>query len=72
MIANKWGFLKDGNTWSQDTSPGYCRKALTTALKNLNTDHIDLYIMRGLDGKTRIEDSVKAMAVSMICQRPSL
>ncbi|KAL0053153.1 hypothetical protein WJX82_001619 [Trebouxia sp. C0006] len=62
LIANKWGFLKDGNTWSQDTSPGYCRKALTTALKNLNTDHIDLYIMRGLDGKTRIEDSVKAMA----------
>ncbi len=72
MIANKWGFLKDGNNWSQDTSPGYCRKALTTALKNLNTDHIDLYIMRGLDGKTHIEDSVKAMAVSMICQRPSL
>ncbi|DBA88950.1 TPA: hypothetical protein ACH3X2_000180 [Trebouxia sp. C0005] len=62
LIANKWGFLKDGNIWSQDTSPEYCRKALTTALKNLNTDHIDLYIMRGLDGKTHIEDSVKAMA----------
>ncbi|KAL0028014.1 hypothetical protein WJX77_000199 [Trebouxia sp. C0004] len=62
FIANKWGFFKDGKNWSQDTSPEYCRKALTTALKNLNTDHIDLYILRGLDGKTRIEDSIKAMA----------
>lgn len=64
--------MKNGNNWSQDTSPEYCRTGLTTALKNLNTDHIDLYIMRGLDGKTKIEDSVKAMAVSMVCQGPSL
>ena len=72
LIANKWGYLTDGNNWRQDTSPDYCRKALTTALKNPNTDYIDVYIMRGLDGTTDIEDSVKAMAVSMVCQRPSL
>ncbi len=67
VIANKWGPMKDDqNNWSQDNSPAYCRQSLETALKNLAVDYIDLYIMRCVDNKTPIEESVKAMAVSAV------
>jgi aryl-alcohol dehydrogenase-like predicted oxidoreductase len=40
----------------------YARKALERSLKNLGTDHIDLYYLHRLDPNTPIEETVGAMA----------
>lgn len=65
IIASKWGPMTDGKgKFWMDSSPEYCMKSLEDSLKRMGTDYVDLYIMRSVDGKTPIEESVKAMAVS--------
>ena len=51
--------------FSLDYSPEYCRKALVDSLKRLAVDYIDVYVMRGKDPQKAIEESIKAMAVSL-------
>lgn len=67
VIANKFGpMTSDHGGITQNSSPDYCRQSLNTALGNLGLDYIDLYIMRGWDHETPIEESVKTMAVRHI------
>lgn len=58
MIDEDFNFTHDGR-------PAYARKSLQVSLKNLGVDYIDLYILRSKDPKIPIEESVKAMAVSI-------
>jgi aryl-alcohol dehydrogenase-like predicted oxidoreductase len=45
-----------------DSSPEYCKQACAKSLQRLGTDHIDLYYCHRLDGKTPVEQTVRAMA----------
>ncbi len=58
MIDEDFNFTHDG-------SPAFARKSLQVSLKNLGVDYIDLYILRSKDPNIPIEESVKAMAVSI-------
>lgn len=65
LIATKFGFEIDDQgdlTWRINGSKDYVRKAVERSLKNLNTDHIDLYYLHRLDPNTPIEETVEAMA----------
>jgi len=67
IIASKWGPMIDEDfNFTHDGSPAYARKSLQVSLKNLGVDYLDLYILRSKDPKIPIEESVKAMAVSII------
>jgi aryl-alcohol dehydrogenase-like predicted oxidoreductase len=67
IIASKWGPMIDEEfNFTHDGSPAYARKSLQVSLKNLGVDYIDLYILRSKDPKIPIEESVKAMAVSIV------
>ena len=59
-----------GKFW-MTTTPEYCRKSLEDSLERMGVDYVDLYIMRSVDGKTPIEESVKAMAVSLPAATPT-
>ena len=65
VIASKWAAMKGEAGITCDTSPANCRSSLEGALRRIGVDYIDLYIMRGWDHKTPLEDSIKAMAVSL-------
>lgn len=65
IIATKFGFEIDDNeqlTWGFNGQPDYVRKSIDRSLKNLGTDHIDLYYLHRVDPDTPIEDTVGAMA----------
>ncbi len=65
IIASKFGVEIDDAenvTWKMNGSKEYARKALERSLKNLGTDHIDLYYLHRLDPNTPIEETVSAMA----------
>lgn len=65
IIATKFGYEIDDNeqlTWRINGQKDYIKKAVERSLKNLGTDHIDLYYMHRLDTHTPIEESVGAMA----------
>ncbi|MBD1394940.1 aldo/keto reductase [Mucilaginibacter glaciei] len=65
QIATKFGYEIDDNeqlTWAINGKPDYVRKSIERSLKNLNTDHIDLYYLHRVDPATPIEDTVGAMA----------
>ena len=65
IIATKFGYEVDDNeqlTWRINGRPDYVKKAAERSLKNLGTDHIDLYYLHRLDPATPIEDTVGAMA----------
>jgi len=65
IIASKFGYEIDDNdqlTWQINGHPAYVKKALERSLKNLDTDHIDLYYLHRLDPNTPIEETVGAMA----------
>ena len=65
IIATKFGFEIDDNeelTWGFNGKPDYVRKSIDRSLKNLGTDHIDLYYLHRVDPDTPIEDTVGAMA----------
>ena len=68
VIASKWGpMIDEKHNFTHDGSPAYARKALQVSLKNLGVEYIDLYILRSKDVKVPIEESIKAMAVCIIC-----
>jgi aryl-alcohol dehydrogenase-like predicted oxidoreductase len=65
IIATKFGFEIDDNeqlTWGFNGKPDYVRKSVERSLKNLGTDHIDLYYLHRADPDTPIEETVGAMA----------
>lgn len=65
IIATKFGFEIDDKgelTWQINGRPAYVKKAVERSLKNLDTDHIDLYYLHRLDPNTPVEDTVGAMA----------
>ncbi|MDF3819677.1 aldo/keto reductase [Leptospira sp. 96542] len=65
ILATKFGFEVDDNeqlTWQINGKPEYVKKALERSLKNLNTDHVDLYYLHRLDPNTPIEDTVGVMS----------
>ncbi len=65
IIASKFGYEIDDSehlTWNFNGKPAYVKKALERSLKNLNTDHIDLYYLHRLDPNTPVEETVEAMA----------
>jgi aryl-alcohol dehydrogenase-like predicted oxidoreductase len=65
IIATKFGFEIDDNeqlTWQINGRPDYVKKSVERSLKNLGTDHIDLYYLHRLDANTPVEDTVGAMA----------
>ena len=65
IIATKFGFEIDDNeqlTWQINGRKDYVKKAVERSLKNLGTDHIDLYYLHRLDPNTPIEETVEAMA----------
>lgn len=65
-IATKFGFYiddQDHMDWSIiNGRPEYVRKAVERSLKNLGTDHIDLYYLHRVDANVPIEDTVGAMS----------
>lgn len=65
IIATKFGYEIDDNeqlTWQINGKKDYVKKAAERSLKNLGTDHIDLYYLHRLDPNTPIEETVEAMA----------
>jgi aryl-alcohol dehydrogenase-like predicted oxidoreductase len=65
IIATKFGYEIDDNeqlTWNYNGSKAYVKKAAERSLRNLGTDHIDLYYLHRLDPYTPIEETVEAMA----------
>jgi aryl-alcohol dehydrogenase-like predicted oxidoreductase len=65
IIASKFGYEIDDNgslTWAINGKKDYVKKAIERSLKNLGTDHIDLYYLHRLDPNTPIEETVEAMA----------
>ncbi|TGN09783.1 aldo/keto reductase [Leptospira ilyithenensis] len=65
ILATKFGYEVDDNeqlTWQINGKPQYVKKAIERSLKNLGTDHIDLYYLHRLDPNTPIEDTVSAMS----------
>ncbi len=65
ILATKFGWEIDDNnkvTWAINGKKEYVKRSLERSLKNLNTDHIDLYYLHRLDKSTPIEETVGAMA----------
>ncbi|MBK1896647.1 aldo/keto reductase [Chryseobacterium paridis] len=65
IIATKFGWeIDDQNkvTWAINGKRDYVKKSVERSLKNLKTDHIDLYYMHRLDKNTPIEETVGAMS----------
>lgn len=65
IIATKFGWEIDDDdqvTWAINGKKGYVKKAVERSLKNLGTDHIDLYYMHRLDKNTPVEETVGAMS----------
>ena len=66
-IATKFGYEIDDEgqlspTFAINGRPAYIRKAIDRSLRNLGTDHVDLYYMHRPDPNVPIEDSVGTMA----------
>lgn len=65
IVATKFGYEIDDQeklTWGYNGKKEYVKKAAERSLKNLGTDHIDLYYLHRLDPNTPIEETVGAMA----------
>lgn len=61
-IFTKCGTLRDEQTrWREDLSPASIRSEVEASLRNLQTDHIDLYQFHDPDPHTPIEESWSAM-----------
>lgn len=61
VIASKFGVrIENGRTF-YDNSPEWIEKALTSSLKRLKRDYIDLYQIHYRDGKTSIDEIVSTL-----------
>lgn len=56
VIATKFGLLKGG-----DASRRHVMRAVEDSLRRLRTDHIDLYLLHGSDGRTPILETLQAL-----------
>jgi hypothetical protein len=63
FLATKFAnrFFPDG-TRAVDSSGPYCKEACEKSLKRLGLPYVDLYYCHRLDGKTPVEQTVRAMA----------
>ncbi|GAB4019874.1 aldo/keto reductase [Spirosoma koreense] len=64
-IASKFGWEindQDELTWKINGQKDYVKRSIERSLKNLDTDHIELYYMHRLDKNTPIEETVGAMS----------
>ena len=64
-IATKFGYeIDDAGTMTNQMNgrPEYVRTAIERSLRNLRTDHVDLYYLHRLDPSTPIEETVGAMS----------
>jgi len=57
FLATKFGITPTGT----NGSPEHIRESLTTSLKRLGTNYVDLYYMHRMDPKTPVEVTVKAL-----------
>jgi aryl-alcohol dehydrogenase-like predicted oxidoreductase len=64
VLATKCGFVPNsgGGSMAVDGSPEHIRRACDASLRRLGVDVIDLYYLHRVDPRTRIEESVRAMA----------
>jgi myo-inositol catabolism protein IolS len=62
IIATKFGVRKDNNGRTfYDSSPAWLDESLDASLKRLNRDHVDLYQVHYLDGRTPIGETTAAL-----------
>lgn len=63
VIATKFAtrFADDGTPGSLDGSPEHARHALDRSLRDLGTDHVDLFYLHRVDPQTPIEETVGAL-----------
>ena len=62
FVTTKFGFAGlDGQKFVIRSDPEWVKSACASSLKKLKTDYIDLYYCHRVDGKTPIEDTIKAM-----------
>ncbi|CAG8920668.1 unnamed protein product [Penicillium salamii] len=62
FLATKFSLctLPDGTT-SRDSSPAYALRACEASLRRLGLSYVDLYYCHRLDGRTPVEETIKAM-----------
>ncbi|KEF63382.1 alcohol dehydrogenase [Exophiala aquamarina CBS 119918] len=62
FLTTKFGIAAfDVNSMTIRSDPEYVRSAVESSLKKLKTDYIDLYYCHRVDGKSPIEQTLKAM-----------
>ncbi|KIW20934.1 hypothetical protein PV08_01513 [Exophiala spinifera] len=61
FLTTKFGFTGTITTRALNSDPAYVKEACARSLERLKTDYIDLYYCHRVDGKTPIEETVKAM-----------
>jgi aryl-alcohol dehydrogenase-like predicted oxidoreductase len=64
VVATKTGLeiTDDGRVLGLNGRPEYVRRALDRSLRNLGTDHVDLYYLHRIDPAVPIEETVGALA----------
>jgi aryl-alcohol dehydrogenase-like predicted oxidoreductase len=62
VIATKGGLRKEGDTLHRDASARWLRAGVEASLRNLRTDHIDLYQVHWPDPKTPAEETGRVLA----------
>jgi aryl-alcohol dehydrogenase-like predicted oxidoreductase len=65
VLATKFGIRRDPADPAArilEARPEYVREACDASLRRLGVDHIDLYYLHRLDGRTPVEDTVGAMS----------
>jgi aryl-alcohol dehydrogenase-like predicted oxidoreductase len=60
-VATKGGLRIEGEKLLRDTSPRWLRQGVESSLRNLRTDHIDLYQLHWPDEKTPAEETAAAL-----------
>lgn len=61
LIATKLRAAMSDDPNDEGLSRHHIVRSAEASLKRLNTDHIDIYIMHGWDGSTRVEETLSAM-----------
>lgn len=71
FLATKFGNYVDAEGNSGVRSDGaYAKEAIEKSLKRLGVERVDLYYCHRLDGKTPVEETVKAMVELKKCVHP--